>query len=184
MMYGKFLTMLSCPKCGHIGQVYDPFLFLSVPMPDDCGPSVTLVELVRSFVDKDELDRDNMWMCPGCGKKVMAGRQTVICEAPQVFVFHFKRFTAQAGVIKKVTTVVDYPDKFAMSGMSKRATGTYKLLGVINHSGGISSGHYTAAAIDPLSGKWFLFNDSYVAPASEQNVHSTRAYMLFYQRID
>jgi ubiquitin C-terminal hydrolase len=52
------------------------------------------------------------------------------------------------------------------------------------HSGAISSGHYMSAAIDPWSGKWFIFNDSYVAAASQDSVHSACAYILFYQKAE
>jgi ubiquitin C-terminal hydrolase len=142
------------------------------------------MQLVQVFVSNDELDRDNLWMCPNCSTRVKAARQTVIFEAPRILIFHFKRFASAGGVLKKVGTAVKYPDRFDMAALSKTASGTYKLLGVIMHSGAISSGHYTAASIDPLSGKWYVFNDSFVSLASEDAVHSTRAYVLFYQRID
>jgi ubiquitin carboxyl-terminal hydrolase 4/11/15 len=145
---------------------------------------VSLKELVSLFVRKDELDKDNLWLCPACGRKVCATSETVIAEAPRILVVHFKRFGMDGGLIKKVTTTVEYPDRLEMVEISKSGEGTYKLLGVVMHSGGMASGHYTASAIDPLSGKWYLFNDAYVSTASEQNVHSTRAYMLFYQRMD
>jgi ubiquitin carboxyl-terminal hydrolase 4/11/15 len=83
-----------------------------------------------------------------------------------------------------VNTRVDFPDVFDMGGLSMRTSGHYKLLGVVMHAGGISAGHYTAAAIDPMSGKWYQFNDTNVAQASDQIVHSPRAYVLFYQKID
>jgi ubiquitin C-terminal hydrolase len=130
------------------------------------------------------LDQDNLWTCPQCQNRVKASRETAIQKAPPVLVIHLKRFQANRGIPKKVNTRVDFPDTFDMGGLSTRTTGHYRLLGVVMHAGAISSGHYTAAAIDPMSGKWFQFNDTNVAPASDQIVHSVRAYMLFYQRID
>jgi ubiquitin C-terminal hydrolase len=184
MMYGQFLTTLACPNCGNRAQVYDPFLFISVPIPENCAAAVDLMELVRVFVSSDELDRDNLWMCSNCSTRVQAARQTVIFEAPKILIFHLKRFASVGGVLKKVSTAVKFPDRFEMGTISRAATGTYKLLGVVMHSGALSSGHYTSASVDPLSGKWFMFNDSFVSPASEDHVHSTRAYVLFYQKID
>jgi ubiquitin C-terminal hydrolase/Ca2+-binding EF-hand superfamily protein len=74
----------------------------------------------------------------------------------------------------------------------------YELCAVVNHQGGLGSGHYTAISRLPPSSKgpgalmtgeadgvdapWALFNDHQVSliPASE--VVSNRAYLLFYRR--
>jgi ubiquitin C-terminal hydrolase len=183
LMYGQFRTTLGCPNCGHQAVVYDPFLFLSIPVPEN-SPGAELLELVALFVRMDQLDKDNKWLCGECRTRVRAVRQTEIFEAPRILVFHLKRFATAGGTVRKVGTTVNYPDRFDVSKLLKRAPGEYKLLGVVMHSGAVSSGHYTAAAIDPWSGKWFIFNDSYVAPASLDSVHSPRAYMLFYQKVD
>lgn len=38
----------------------------------------------------------------------------------------------------------------------------YDLVGIVNHSGDIDFGHYTAECRNPINKKWYTFNDSSV----------------------
>jgi ubiquitin carboxyl-terminal hydrolase 4/11/15 len=58
----------------------------------------------------------------------------------------------------------------------------YDLIAVANHYGGLGGGHYTAYAKNINTGSWHYFDDSNVNAASEDNVVSKAAYVLFYQR--
>eukprot|EP00913_Durusdinium_trenchii_P024336 g22847.t1 len=67
----------------------------------------------------------------------------------------------------------------------------YQLYGVINHHGNVGGGHYTANAVvvPPNAkgmdlGEWFTFNDSIVHKATEEDLDTQAAYVLFYRRID
>ena len=59
---------------------------------------------------------------------------------------------------------------------------TYDLYAVSNHFGSLSGGHYTAYAKNPVYEKWFNFDDTDVSRASEANVVTQAAYVLFYKR--
>jgi ubiquitin carboxyl-terminal hydrolase 4/11/15 len=59
---------------------------------------------------------------------------------------------------------------------------SYDLIAVANHYGGLGGGHYTAYAKNINTGSWHYFDDSNVNAASEDNVVSKAAYVLFYQR--
>ena len=58
----------------------------------------------------------------------------------------------------------------------------YDLYAVSNHFGTLSAGHYTAFAKNPYYKKWFNFDDSNVDRASEKDVVTQAAYVLFYRR--
>ncbi|XP_073476091.1 ubiquitin carboxyl-terminal hydrolase 15 isoform X5 [Aquarana catesbeiana] len=60
----------------------------------------------------------------------------------------------------------------------------YNLIAVSNHYGGMGGGHYTAFAKNKDDGKWYYFDDSSVSTASEDQIVSKAAYVLFYQRQD
>uniref|UniRef100_A0A2D4LE82 ubiquitinyl hydrolase 1 n=1 Tax=Micrurus spixii TaxID=129469 RepID=A0A2D4LE82_9SAUR len=60
----------------------------------------------------------------------------------------------------------------------------YDLIAVSNHYGGLGVGHYTAYAKNKINGKWYYFDDSNVSPASEEQIVTKAAYVLFYQRRD
>jgi len=35
LMYGQYKSMLSCPNCNNLSYTYDPFLMLSLPIPQN-----------------------------------------------------------------------------------------------------------------------------------------------------
>uniref|UniRef100_A0A673C650 Ubiquitin carboxyl-terminal hydrolase n=1 Tax=Sphaeramia orbicularis TaxID=375764 RepID=A0A673C650_9TELE len=78
----------------------------------------------------------------------------------------------------------------------------YSLYGIVEHSGTMRSGHYTAYVkarpqvpaslsngvgaegdAEPPRGSWFHISDTSVQPVSESKVQSCQAYLLFYERI-
>jgi ubiquitin carboxyl-terminal hydrolase 4/11/15 len=61
----------------------------------------------------------------------------------------------------------------------------YTLVGVVNHSGGIDFGHYTAECRNPFNRKWYTFNDSHVTPSGYTDTNqyeSSAPYLLFYYK--
>lgn len=63
----------------------------------------------------------------------------------------------------------------------------YDCFAVSNHFGSASGGHYTAFCTQPQpvtsdTRAWHLFDDSQVRPATEDEVVSNAAYVLFYRR--
>lgn len=76
---------------------------------------------------------------------------------------------------------------FPLNSASRDVT-RYKLYGVVNHTGGIGSGHYTAHVKHPTGGtddEWWLADDAVGVPISrKQLAPSSSAYLLFYARSD
>ena len=58
---------------------------------------------------------------------------------------------------------------------------TYELSSIVEHSGSLDFGHYTAVA--NKNGKWVYFSDSYVKEISEKEALRKQAYILFYKRV-
>ena len=60
----------------------------------------------------------------------------------------------------------------------------YDLYGVVNHTGALGGGHYTAQCFNPVEERWYCFNDASVSEVSpavgEADIVTPRAYMLFY----
>lgn len=54
----------------------------------------------------------------------------------------------------------------------------YDLVAVVNHSGSMAQGHYTAFAKE--LGRWFEFDDTWVSEVKEEDVLASEAYILFY----
>lgn len=54
---------------------------------------------------------------------------------------------------------------------------------MVNHSGDINFGHYTADCRNPLNRRWYAFNDSSVTETRlSPNFESAAPYLLFYAK--
>jgi ubiquitin C-terminal hydrolase len=87
-------------------------------------------------------------------------------------VFQLKRFSY--GRFRKVKlnnrvnveTTLDLSSVTKLSNHPSVKNPIYNLVGVVNHSGDIDFGHYTAECKNPINGKWYNFNDSSVHETS------------------
>jgi hypothetical protein len=79
--------------------------------------------------------------------------KTMMSRAPDVLVVHLKRFSMEGIYGAKISTVIDFPlrglDMSAYVHSSALGGGdptrmVYDLYGIVNHAGGLGSGHYTA----------------------------------------
>lgn len=69
----------------------------------------------------------------------------------------------------------------SQSKHNSTANPTYRLVGIVNHSGDINYGHYTAECKNPINNKWYNFNDSSVSETKiNSSFESSSPYLLFY----
>ena len=184
IFHGEFFSNTECPSCNYISSVHDPFMFMSVPIPSKLYGKVKLTECLRSFEQVDKLDEDNKWECGGCHKKVCATKRMGIYRCAKILIIHLKRFSGGGYFSSKIETEVDYPDVLDTSPFVSEGHGAkYQLIGAVFHSGSLGGGHYTSAALDQVSDKWYNFNDSFASPIDISSAHSRSAYIIFYQRM-
>ncbi|CAK5074979.1 unnamed protein product [Meloidogyne enterolobii] len=178
---------------------------------DSKQSTISLTNLLDQFVGCESI-RD--WTCPNCTKSP-GSMELRFHSLPDVLVFHLKRFELLSeSVTKKIDSRVKIPlekldmSPYVYSQYSKSSTlpknkkggnktfnyveknlMIYDLAGVIYHYGErTNSGHYTAATLNPVDGKWRIFDDSRVSTLAESVTGSSeleissRSYLLFYQR--
>ncbi|XP_076780201.1 ubiquitin carboxyl-terminal hydrolase 45 isoform X4 [Arvicanthis niloticus] len=145
-----------------------------------------------------------------------ARKQLLISAVPAVLILHLKRFH-QAGLsLRKVNRHVDFPLTLDLApfcaatckniGVGEKVL--YGLYGIVEHSGSMRGGHYTAyvkvrvpsrklsecitgrktapGLKEPDSefgGHWVHVSDTYVQVVPESRALSAQAYLLFYERI-
>eukprot|EP00898_Chlorokybus_atmophyticus_P000740 jgi/Chlat1/1667/Chrsp127S08675 len=150
------------------------------------SPPVSLDACIKLFLTEEPLGPDDMWYCPTCKQHRQATKKLDLWKLPEVLVVHLKRFSDGRWSRNKLETVVDFPvhdlDLTAYAAGPQEAPPVYNLFAVSNHYGGLGGGHYTAYAKHPDDGRWYSFDDSSCSLASESDVHSSAAYVLFYQR--
>ena len=70
----------------------------------------------------------------------------------------------------------------------KEGSMLYDLYGVVNHSGTLSFGHYTAKCFNEPENKWYTYNDSMVSQIKtlfsdlKDDIVTPSAYVLFYKQ--
>uniref|UniRef100_A0A8C9P1I7 Ubiquitin carboxyl-terminal hydrolase n=1 Tax=Spermophilus dauricus TaxID=99837 RepID=A0A8C9P1I7_SPEDA len=145
-----------------------------------------------------------------------ARKQLLISAAPAILILHLKRFH-QAGLsLRKVNRHVDFPltldlAPFCSAACKNVSVGDkvlYGLYGIVEHSGSMRGGHYTAYVkvrvpsrklLEHITGKknvsglkepdsesggqWVHVSDTYVQVVPESRALSAQAYLLFYERI-
>ena len=158
------------------------------------GKDINLLDCLNLFNSEEILDGDNEWYCNKCKEHVNAVKKMDIYKSPYYLIFQLKRFKQDnddSSIFNifnssKNTTFIDFPitnldlSNYILSENNKGSK--YDLIGVINHYGGESFGHYTAYCLN--GNKWFEFNDESVSTISKNKVISSAAYVLFYRRKD
>ncbi|XP_045435750.1 ubiquitin carboxyl-terminal hydrolase 16 isoform X4 [Pipistrellus kuhlii] len=166
---------------------------------DECS----IQHCLYQFTQNEKLRDANKLLCDVCTRRqcgaakanlkgekkhvyTNAKKQMLISLAPPVLTLHLKRF--QQNVAEESTRVL------------------YSLYGVVEHSGTMRSGHYTAYAkartansrlsdlvlrgdvpqdfeMESTKGQWFHISDSHVQAVPTAKVLNSQAYLLFYERI-
>ncbi|XP_007425865.1 ubiquitin carboxyl-terminal hydrolase 4 [Python bivittatus] len=150
--------------------------------------AVALRECIELFTTMETLGEHDPWYCPNCKKHQQATKKFDLWSLPRILVVHLKRFSYNRYWRDKLDTVVEFPIRdLNMSEFvcdPAASPYVYDLIAVSNHYGGMGVGHYTAYAKNKINGKWYYFDDNSVSPASEEQIVTKAAYVLFYQRRD
>ncbi|XP_075040021.1 ubiquitin carboxyl-terminal hydrolase 4 isoform X2 [Mixophyes fleayi] len=160
----------------------------SMMQPQKKKMTVALRDCIQLFTKTEVLGEHDPWYCPNCRKHQRATKKFDLWSLPKVLVVHLKRFSYNRYWRDKLDAVVEFPIRnLNMSEFVCDPTAdpyVYDLVAVSNHYGGMGGGHYTAYAKNQDTEQWYYFDDSSVSPASEDQIVTKAAYVLFYQRQD
>ncbi|CAM9205743.1 unnamed protein product [Ectocarpus sp. 12 AP-2014] len=125
LFQGQLRSALQCGVCGRRSVTFDPFMYLSVPLPEDMndddgdgerrprrgpgggsgGPGISLETCIRMFCEEEVLDGDNAWYCSNCKKHQRATKKLDLWKVPPVLIVHLKRFAGSS----KISSLVTFP---------------------------------------------------------------------------
>ncbi|KAG0028135.1 ubiquitin-specific protease doa4 [Podila clonocystis] len=192
LFQGQFKNRLCCSKCGKTSTTYNAFMYLALPIKAKVPgrQPQTLASCLNNFVEPETMEGDNAWNCPNCKKPRKATKHLTISRVPDVLLIQLKRFSSDGPFKNKIKAMVQYPihDLDLTKYLPKRAGSAppepaiYDLYAVSNHSGEVSSGHYTACVRGEAPGSWTNFDDTRVSPCDKSVAVSEHGYTLFYVR--
>eukprot|EP00927_Polykrikos_kofoidii_P085540 TRINITY_DN9335_c0_g2_i1.p1 TRINITY_DN9335_c0_g2~~TRINITY_DN9335_c0_g2_i1.p1 ORF type:complete len:491 (-),score=71.98 TRINITY_DN9335_c0_g2_i1:154-1521(-) len=188
LFLGQLRSRLVCCRCGTASTVFDPFLYLTLPVTEDMRK---LRDSLRRFLQEEVLENSERWSCKKCGVLVQARKKIDLWKLPPVLVLHLKRFERQgeSQIFQKICTVlqtgltVDFREFLPPSSVQKEQQ-VYELTCVANHSGSYGSGHYTAICRHPIDGFFYSFDDTRVKQVDSTLMVTSRAYVYFLVRRD
>ncbi|KAF9999103.1 ubiquitin-specific protease doa4, partial [Modicella reniformis] len=192
LFQGQFKNRLCCSKCGKTSTTYNAFMYLALPIKAKTSgrQPQTLMSCLNAFVEPEVMEGENAWNCPNCKKPRKATKQLTISRVPDVLLIQLKRFSSDGPFKNKIKAMVQYPiqeldltrylTKLSATQAPQRAI--YDLYAVSNHSGEVSSGHYTACVRGDMPNTWINFDDSRVSPCDKSVAVSEHGYTLFYVR--
>ncbi|CAF1436249.1 unnamed protein product [Rotaria sp. Silwood1] len=173
---------------------------------------ISLADCFSLFTQSESLNYDDAWMCTHCRRKENGTvKHLKIWTTPYVLIIHLKRFCQTKISNSKLTYPVQFPldnlniKRFlsttrnltddgenesliddeqdeSIENQDERQYGLYDLFAVCNHRGSMSNGHYTAYCKNPITNKWFCYDDHLVSELDPSRVCTPDAYILFYKR--
>ncbi|KAF9586117.1 ubiquitin-specific protease doa4 [Lunasporangiospora selenospora] len=197
LFQGQFKNRMCCTKCGKTSTTYNSFMYLALPIKAKRHPTQSLVSCLNAFVEPEILEGENAWNCPRCKKPRKATKQMTISRVPDVLLIQLKRFSSDGPFKNKIKAMVQYPIQnldltrylpkrtiMNNAGVATtiQETALYDLYAVSNHSGEVSSGHYTACVRGETPDSWTNFDDTRVSPCDKSVAVSEHGYTLFYVR--
>ncbi|NWW49635.1 UBP50 hydrolase, partial [Pedionomus torquatus] len=183
---GQLSYQVMCLECKTVTEKPERFTILSLPVPSKSACS--LEDCLKCFFQQDTLTWNNQIHCSLCGKKQDAVVKAAITKAPQIIILHLKRFEWQDKHKRKLSTAIRYPLSnldlspymAQWSHESDHRDVEYNLSAVVNHSGFLDDGHYTALCKHSITKNWYSFDDDHVTKIPNSSVQTDTAYLLFY----
>lgn len=184
--YGQFKSIVSCSACTYTSRSFDPFMFLTLPIPTKNNVSVN--DCLEMFCKEEYFNKSNLWYCPKCKQKRNAMKQIQIWKLPKILIVHFSRFSFDGRFRNKLNTFISYPELLDMTNyvnMEETFFGKeqYELYAVSNHFGTLTGGHYTAFCKD-TENAWLSYDDNTVTKIDKKKIVTSNAYLLFYSRVE
>ncbi|OAF68726.1 hypothetical protein A3Q56_03529 [Intoshia linei] len=150
-----------------------------------CHKDLNIDDCFKLYNQTQCLQGKNAWKCERCKKSVDAFINYSIKKLPKILIIQLKRFRMTRHYRRKIDTKINFPLRnlnMTPYMNNKIDAPKYNLISIVNHMGGLTSGHYTAYA--KIDKNWFYFNDSSVSECSESNIRKSMAYVFIYERVD
>nr|XP_027214033.1 ubiquitin carboxyl-terminal hydrolase 2-like [Penaeus vannamei] len=152
---------------------YEPFSNLTLAVT---SMSSNMEDVLKRYYESQMIT----WTCKLCQEDHECRHDTRIYRLPRVLIVHFSRYNLSAIGTSRKAVVYCPPvlklDSYLHSDVKRGQE--YELYASCTHQGRMTGGHYIAHHMDP-SGKWTLFDDSYVKHDVEANID--KAHILFYR---
>jgi ubiquitin C-terminal hydrolase len=113
--------------------------------------TTSLTDCIQAFKTEEQLSTHDLWTCSNCHKEVSVFKKLDFYSMSKYIIFSLNRFTNNVvfdSANQKIDDDIVYPLTLGLKvGKEDKE---YKLIGVINHTGSMESGHYTAMCYNSM----------------------------------
>uniref|UniRef100_A0A3Q1F8W2 ubiquitinyl hydrolase 1 n=1 Tax=Acanthochromis polyacanthus TaxID=80966 RepID=A0A3Q1F8W2_9TELE len=181
---GQLSYMTLCMHCDHQAHSKQTFTVLSLPIPTGIT-KCSVQDCLSLFFEQTVLTGGEQMLCSVCGLRRETAVLTSLDKPPEILLLHLKRFGCKGKHQVKLRTNVGFSMKldltpFLSSSAQNASFSSYHLYAVVNHTGHLNTGHYTALCHSAPAQVWHCFDDSIVREVQDSVVQSPNAYMLLY----
>ncbi|XP_039867301.1 uncharacterized protein LOC120721202 isoform X3 [Simochromis diagramma] len=183
---GELSYITLCMHCDQQAYSTQAFTVLSLPIPAGIL-KCSIQDCLSLFFEQTVLTGGEQLLCSVCRMRRETAVITSLDKPPEILMLHLKRFGCKGKKQVKLRTNVAFPMKldltpFLSSSVHNVSDSSYHLYAVVNHTGHLNMGHYTALCHNASAQTWHLFDDSLVREVQDTLVQSPNAYMLLYSR--
>lgn len=182
---------IDCHRCGHKTTFVDDEIMLPVIVPTY---TTTLQQCITNFFSTGGLS-SRVPCCQYCGdiKEVMhVSKNTSFATEPPMLIVQLKRFMTEwqnGQVVRKKNNNAVCLEKDIFTFNCNNKLVSYRLTGIILHSGSLNGGHYTALV--RKNNTWFFCNDSWVSDGkalyeqvcNKGTCSNGTPYLLFFEKV-
>ena len=181
IFYGISQTKKYCTKCNNqILNKFNSYNMLELPIYElakkNRNKSLDINEIINEYKKEKKLD----FKCKNCDSSGHMKIKTLLYTFPKYLIIFFPRTVNDEYISKNII----YNEILCIQSEYKyddNKTYKYSLECVVEHSGGINFGHYTALCPkDKKNNKWYRFSDSY-CDQYNNGFHSKNAIILLYK---
>ena len=201
--YYYILSCVQCSKCKNITDDVSPTDILCVSIPDrflensdkikQYQPDITLINEVTIYDCLNDMFTQEKieYKCEKCNNDDDNYIEKKIMNTPKTLILKIKRYYTLGNNLVKNNQYIKYPlilniKPYIIGNVHEK----YELYSIINHVGGLNSGHYYSynkkynTKTNKFLKQWYCCNDAQVKEISNEDaLCSKNAYMLFYQLI-
>ena len=185
MYYGIYMSEILSKENNQCYSIKpESYFILDLPIHANNYIVKNLYDCFNLFTKPEIMEGENAWFNEKTNTKEAIRKQISFWNFPNIVIITLKRFSPDGQ--RKMNVHIDFPlDNLDLSSYVRgynRSSYKYDLMGVCNHIGGISGGHYTAMVRNSES-NWIHFNDRDVELVEDpRHVISPLAYCLIYRK--
>ena len=180
--FSFFIKEMTVFNCGEEMINYEEYYYLDLPILDEYNRKISsLDEALQKYTKKSYDYGKNSFICCKHQKQERSNNQNLFASLPEILVISLKRVVN--GI--HLNHYFDYQEHIDMRKYinNYNKSTRYELFGEILHYGSAYGGHKIAICKNFNTNNWYIFNDSSVTAAHENDIFSSNAFLLFYKRI-